>query len=610
MKTSRGQKSIAAVLLLFFNCHPLQCASLAVPRSRNKADFVKRRQAGIKQRGSSKRTPRWEQEGDQLYQEIPIDKNIDYQQACEKLRDLEEKHIQSYTAQKPKSNPSETQTTQKSAPPHMIWGTLPVGPILKNQLDATGVKEPTPIQEASFALISKGQNAVIASPTGTGKTLAYLVPLLATKNRAVGCQILIVTPTVELAFQIQGEVDRLWLPTPEGGSAAHVIGSDSDKQQSASLLDACIVKKPILCGTPRRIRDFLEEIRADSLPEAREIGRTWKSNLKTIVLDEADRLLRTEGDARRKEGAKDRPAPTQAQMLLYQLGDMTNYQLVCASATVGRTLRRQLMELKNAPSIDKASIVITADTRATGKDVHKRRAALLPETISHSCALVPESEEDKLNVLSSVITSLSPSPCVIFPGRMGVKQVQEHLQKSIGSENILSINDVNNNGVGGAGPTWKTSPVYVVPDKFARGLDIEGVERVFLLSPPASAAAYMHLAGRTGRNGKPGQAITIVHPAEVGRLAIIADRLGVSFRREELGRTAAAETKLRTTQKDDKPTGDTMSYSKFSSAQLMRKTIAELKLYMEDNDIVIPHGKKVLKADLVAAIRDGMGGPE
>lgn len=582
----------------------LPCTSLALATSRNKANFVKRRQSGIKQKGSSKRTPRWEQEGDQLYQEIPVDKSITYDEARVKLRELEQ--VSFPAIRKPKPKQKEAEVRKKTAPPHMVWGTLPVGPILKRHLDEAGVTDPTPIQEASFSLISKGQNAVIASPTGTGKTLAYLVPLLATKNRGLGCQIMIVSPTVELAFQIQREVDRLWAPTEESKSSVHVVGSNAGKDES--LLEMDIVESPILCGTPRRIRDLLQEVNSFPSPVARKISKAWKSNLKTIVLDEADRLLRTEGNARRRQAGKGRPSPTQAQALLTQLGYLSQYQLICASATVGRTLRRQLMELTNAPSIDKASTVITADTRATGKDVLKRRAALLPDTIKHSCVLLPESKDATLNMLSSTMTNLPPSTTIIFPGRLGVNQVREYLQKEMELENVLSINDINDHPAVSKTPaTWRNSPVYVMEDKFARGLDIAGVEQLFLLSPPTSAAGYMHLAGRTGRNGQSGQAITMVHPTEVSRLAVIAERVGVSFAQMVVEEKETTEPEVLTSGTESVEKNPTESWSNLSNSQLTRKTVAELKVYVDDNGIVMPdngEGKRILKADLVAAISE------
>ena len=78
---------------------------------------------------------------------------------------------------------------------------------------------------------------------------------------------------------------------------------------------------------------------------------------------------------------------------------------------------------------------------------------------------------------------------------------------------------------------WESVPVYIIGERFARGLDLPDVEYVFILTLPSSAAGYTHMAGRTGRSGKRGRAVTFVRPKnnEVKRLIAIADTLGVKF---------------------------------------------------------------------------------
>ena len=113
-----------------------------------------------------------------------------------------------------------------------------------------------------------------------------------------------------------------------------------------------------------------------------------------------------------------------------------------------------------------------------------------------------------------------------------------------------------------------------MPDKFARGLDVAGVQHVFLLSPPSSAAGYMHLAGRTGRNGQPGHAITIVHPTEVGRLAVIVERLAVTFNQFNTNTTVDDGCHA---EQEHKPTALlSHTWSNLSNSQLSRKTIFKL----------------------------------
>ena len=142
-------------------------------------------------------------------------------------------------------------------------------------------------------------------------------------------------------------------------------------------------------------------------------------------------------------------------------------------------------------------------------------------------------------------------PIIIFPGRLGVERVkQELLSRGLtdvrtlrnldgkrGKTPPLAVTDdgitnkSNSESIDNKDNKWKSIPVYIIGERFARGLDLPEVEYVFMLSPPSSAAGYAHMAGRTGRSGRTGLAFTLVRPRnnEVQRLAAIADALGLKF---------------------------------------------------------------------------------
>ena len=256
----------------------------------------------------------------------------------------------------------------------------------------------------------------------------------------------------------------------------------------------------------------------------------------------------------------------------------------------------------------------------TGKDIDKRKSSLVPDTLSHKYRLMPNIDKKSVNVgLSDTVAALHetmqmlypPSPALVFPGKLGVEAVQKELT-SCGLKCVLGLKDVHmakeeDDGNG----SWEDTQVFVVGDQFGRGLDVQGVRYVFLLSPPSSAAGYTHLSGRTGRNGKEGTAITFTRPREAHKLAAIADALGLSF--EELtttidaahgvsgqdayGVTSGTEGNEGSRQKEGYP------WSGLSDAALKRKTNAELTDYLETYGMSLDSGR-ILKADLVAAIND------
>eukprot|EP00985_Skeletonema_marinoi_P004505 scaffold1957_cov118-Skeletonema_marinoi.AAC.12 len=611
---------------------------------------------------NTKRPPRWEREGDNLYQEVS--KQHEHLQLLAKTRvstvqdvfdvlapwmtsinsDESAEDNDDEVVQKPEE-PVEPEDEKKTPP--FLWGSLPLGPVIATRLRSSDRPSPTSVQCAAFNMLTATQsknnknvptkrtNAIIASPTGTGKTLAYLLPLLCTspggqKGEGAG-GVLIVTPTIELACQIQREVDTLWPPSADGKSSLFVVGAnemnasddDEDKEEEdvwsqgrTILRSMASGSAPLIAGTPKMLRMLYREAETivkrpdDAYPftrEERETSIALLSNLRAIVLDEADRLLRTEAVARetaeRKQrkidqqkraeteelalGNNVRPPPppkkkrlivarqTQTELLLRDLPvpSLDDVQIICASATIGRTMRRQLMQILGAPSADAAAALITGeeDARVKSKDAEKRKSVLLPEKLQHEFRVVDISDigaEDKdvdtddkdLSVSErneirrtaatiqcmwdTMVKMEVAKPTIIFPGRVGVERVQEEL-KALGLEDVRTLRNLSgdsheaiNDGAKDDDVTetntWKNISVYIIGERFARGLDLPEVGNVIMLAPPSSAAGYAHMAGRTGRSGREGTAITLVRPrnTEVQRLAAIAETLGLKFQEE------------------------------------------------------------------------------
>jgi superfamily II DNA/RNA helicase len=528
--------------------------------------------AGVKTK--RKKPPKWETEGDSLFFLVEDDnekkdakvgeasvKEIIENSFCNQDQTFENKAKHSSLIKPPIGD----EGTTKPRPDMMMWGKCSVGPVLRSHLLSNGWETPTPIQEEVFGVLTKTtkrnekSNAVIASPTGSGKTIAFLLPLLCTTRKSEAGSILIVTPTMGLAVQIQNVVNKLWPcqnPNLEN-SAMFVVPElsntkkdfdDAELVYSLTVENMKRMKAPIIGGTSKSLIALLSGCRKDPKKSAPF------QNFKTIVFDEADRLLQTESAARgeaEKIGRKQKArSPAKALILelekfQYSLDQQSRYQkklqLVCASATVGRTLRRQIMELTNAASIDKGATIICADDRVR-KNKDSRKRSILPSTICHTYSLVEDlavdtSRDDSEKILESVwrtMEVLLPAPIIVFPGKLGVQTMVAYFERNDFQE-VRTLRDrthlsEHENSSKGNYSDWKNVPIYVVGEKFARGLDIEEVRYVIMASPPNSPAAYTHLAGRTGRGGKSGTSITLVKDVkDARRIAALSEILGIPF---------------------------------------------------------------------------------
>lgn len=571
----------------------------------NNKKWYEQRRAGVTV--SRKKPPQWERDGDLLYQpsslirsDLPIPKTL--AEAKEQLQRIERRELTEKSVESIQHGTRDENQDSNDKP--FLWGGLSVGPLWKARLLQAGYESPTPIQVEAFRVIlsklhQKKQNVILASATGSGKTLAYLLPLLTTLNgsreakrtnkatpgRTVG-SVWIVTPTVELACQIQRVVDQLFLPATlhdKNGkepsilkddsisSIMHVLRTDRGENFGLSgfplLSQISDIQRPqpaILVGTPKIFLQLRKEIKgamAQYSPDdtqcraaLRSTAKAIHSNLECVVLDEVDRLLLTtsvKNDAStpslNKAAKATRTTFPLAEELLRVLVRESSYrsthsssalQVICASATIGRSLRRQLMEILGEPSMEKTAILVTADDR-TKKNALTRKACLLPPNLRHFFHLVVSEGNDTpsqlyLTGLERAFDLLNDArPSIVFPGPVGVEKTMIFLEKqgfvdirALSSLQGVDCNEEIETHVISA--NWKKTPIYVVKERLGRGLDLPMVKYVFLLGVPSNAASYAHLAGRTARNGNVGTAITIMEPKEAPKLVTLAETLGLT----------------------------------------------------------------------------------
>ena len=348
------------------------------------------------------------------------------------------------------------------APTHLFTD-FKVDERLKENIARKGYLSPTPIQDQSIPEVLSGKDVVGLANTGTGKTAAFLIPLIdkVLKLRALGEeeQVLIMVPTRELAIQIEQEFwgfARL-LQT----NAVVCVGGTSIQPQMRVLR-----KKPsFVIGTPGRLKDLMERKELDL------------SNFGTVVLDEADRML--------DMGFIDD--------MRFILGKMPKKRhTLFFSATMSKDIERLIHDFLSDP------VRISVRTQDTA------------ETIDQDVVRVRRGE--KFQKLMELLVLPEFDKTLVF-GR--TKHGVERLAKDIARAGVPAESihgDKTHVKRQRALTLFKKDHVRVLvaTDVAARGLDISGVSHVINYDLPQTYEDYTHRIGRTGRAGKTGQALTFI----------------------------------------------------------------------------------------------------
>src|SRR3989344_304971 len=353
-----------------------------------------------------------------------------------------------------------------------------VDPTVKKAIAFKGYIIPTPIQDRVIAHILNGSDVVGVANTGTGKTAAFLIPLInkVILNRRE--RILIVVPTRELALQIESELQgftRGMSPerSREGSQRASAsygmrifsvccVGGASMGRQISQLRN----QYNFIIGTPGRLKDHIEH------------GFLRLSNFRTIVLDEADRML---------------DMGFIADMRFVMAGMPKERQTLFFSATISRDIDNLIYEFLNQP------VKISVKTRDTAKNVEQD--------------VVRMDGKDKVEVLHDLLSKKTEFCKVLIFGRTkhGVERLSQTLaRRGFKAESIHGNKSQSQRQK--ALNLFKNSyvQVLVATDVAARGLDIADVSHVINYDLPATYDDYVHRIGRTGRADKRGKALTFL----------------------------------------------------------------------------------------------------
>jgi ATP-dependent RNA helicase DeaD len=356
---------------------------------------------------------------------------------------------------------------------------LGLPPELLSALAKQQITVPTAIQVAALPVLLAGKDAYLNAPTGTGKTLAYLLPLfcrMAPDESAT--QVVIVAPTHELAIQIQRQCGELAVNAGWAIRSLLLVGGTSMERQLEKLK-----KKPhVVIGTLGRIHDLLD------------MGKLKVRALRSLVIDEADRMWVPE--------------------------NLPALRALFAAAPAGR----QLIFASATPQEETPGALIAV---APGLTLVRAGEEPVNENIEHFY-LVCE-ERDKPTLLRKLLHALQPERAMVFVNQTGtaedVAARLEHHQVPAVSLDATGHKFSRKQAM----DDFRTGRVRVMiaSDMGARGLDIPGVTHVFNLDVPGQSMAYLHRVGRSARAGASGQAVTLVTDAELRLIRRFEGELGI-----------------------------------------------------------------------------------
>jgi ATP-dependent RNA helicase RhlE len=355
------------------------------------------------------------------------------------------------------------------------FSTLNLDPRLARAITDLGFTQTTPVQSAVFPTVAQGGDLIACAQTGTGKTVAFLLPLLqrllsTPPDGRRGTRVMILAPTRELAVQIEDDVRSLVRHTNISGVT--VCGGMSMSGQARALRAGV----DIVVATPGRLIDHI----------SRQIGNF--DLLEVLVLDEADRMVDMGfwPDVQRIVAA----LPESRQTLLF-------------SATTSRDVMKAAKDIMRAP-----------------KMMQVGRSGGLASSITHISHHL--SSDAKTGWVDHFLSKTKQHALVFVRTKHRADRLVQALSANGHLCAPLHANRTQNERYA-AVEGFKSGKfrVLVATDIAARGLDVDGIGHVINFEPPATVDAYVHRVGRTGRADASGTAVTLVAPDERGAMKAI-----------------------------------------------------------------------------------------
>ncbi|MBJ8031039.1 DEAD/DEAH box helicase [Bacillus pseudomycoides] len=363
---------------------------------------------------------------------------------------------------------------------------LGISETFNHTLRENGIAEATPIQEKAIPVVMAGKDIIGQAKTGTGKTLAFVLPILEKIDpESSDVQALIVAPTRELALQITTEIEKM-LVHQENINVLAIYGGQDVAQQMRKLKG----NTHIVVATPGRLLDHL---RRETIV---------LSNVSMLVLDEADQMLHFG--------------------FLYDIEDILeetpeSKQTMLFSATMPKDIKKLAKRYMKEPEM-----IQIQSAEVTVNNIKQR--------------VIETTDRAKQDALRHVMDRDQPFLAVIFcRTKRRASKLYDDL-KGYGYNCDELHGDLSQGKRERVMKSFRDAKIQylIATDVAARGLDVEGVTHVFNYDIPEDVESYIHRIGRTGRAGGSGLAITFVAPKDEMYLKEIEKGIGATLQRQEL----------------------------------------------------------------------------
>lgn len=376
-----------------------------------------------------------------------------------------------------------------------LFSELSLSSVLQSNLVKHGFVQPTPVQSKAIPPALAGRDVVATAQTGTGKTLAFVLPMLESLlsgRRRAGIQAIILSPTRELALQIQETYHKLAEGT--GIRAACLVGGMNERPQ----IDAVKRGAQVIIATPGRLEDFLQ----------RKLLQVFFNRF--LILDEADRML--------------------------DMGFLPAIERIVAAIPAQRqtlffsaTIEKSVAHLVNRYLTDPERIAIGATTDTASK------------VELHSYEI---SKDSKFEMLTHLLQQEEGTFLVFSRTKHGADRLSRQLERDGYRATAIHGNRTQaqrNNALKGF--QSGTFRVLVATDVASRGIHVDNISHVVNFDLPQAPEDFIHRVGRTGRAGQRGVASTFVTPGERGEIRRIEKEINGKLQRQQVpARIASADS--------------------------------------------------------------------